>query len=153
MNPPTRFGVVMVEDNPFISTHEDVLHISTDRKGGAVHLALLTASTKEEALKQVPDALDYHGGLNHILSPYRKDEPYKVYRKWDKVFLVENVEELPVEEWAQAAGDEFWAEQAQKEEVAEKAELVRLKRKFEGVCCERDHDHDGDCDRHPADGD
>lgn len=130
---PIRFGVVMVEDGAFLSDHKGAKQYSGDRKGGLVYFAALKGSTREDALKEVDDALDYHGGLVHThTTSFGGEEEYHVYNKWSHVFFVENVIALPIEEWCAQAEQRFWEEVAKKKEEAERAEYKRLKEKFDG---------------------
>jgi hypothetical protein len=117
----------MVETGSFISRDDKTEHYSTDNKGGSVHFAALRATTKEEALKEVHKAVEYHGGLNHR---FKYEGEYRILRKWSHLFLVENVAELPYEEWAQEEEDEFWRAQAEEKECAERAEYERLREKY-----------------------
>jgi hypothetical protein len=131
---PVRFGAILVEPEAFTSSVEGkTTHVSSDRKGGMVHVALLQASTREEAIEEIREALDYHGGIiyTHDRAMYgAAEKEWAVIRKWEKVFLVENVQELPYEEWAQEAEDEFWRAQAEEKECAERAEYERLREKY-----------------------
>lgn len=132
---PVRYGLVMVETDAFISANDGIQHYSTSRKEGAVHFAALEASTKEEALKEARDAVDYHGGIVHVSNRgglMGQPDDYVVYHKWSHLFLVENVTALPCEEWAKEAEDEFWRAQAEEKECAERAEYERLREKFDG---------------------
>lgn len=127
-----KYGLVMVEQGAFIHTSDGTRHYNTDHKGGEVDFAVLKASTREEALKEVRDVIDYHGGVIHTHSNSFKGEKeeYTVHYKWSHLFLVENVTALPYQEWAKEAEDEFWRGLAEDKECAERAEYERLREKY-----------------------